>query len=79
MRLPAILHGYVHYARSPKTSHINDSYSHDKIRLGYFSSDFYNHATAYLMAELLEQHDRSKFEVIGFHLAHHKTITCDKE
>lgn len=39
---------------------------HDKIRIGYFSADFYNHATSYLMAELFELHDRTKFEVIGF-------------
>ena len=39
---------------------------HDKIRIGYFSADFRNHATAYLMAELFEQHDRSKFEIIAF-------------
>ncbi len=38
----------------------------DKIRIGYFSADFYNHATSYLMAELFERHDRSKFEVLGF-------------
>jgi predicted O-linked N-acetylglucosamine transferase (SPINDLY family) len=37
-----------------------------KVRIGYFSSDFYRHATAYLMAQLFEQHDRSKFELIGF-------------
>jgi predicted O-linked N-acetylglucosamine transferase (SPINDLY family) len=37
-----------------------------KIKIGYFSSDFYRHATAYLMAELFEQHDRSHFELIGF-------------
>ncbi len=49
------------YPEVPTTSNVNDKYSHDKIRLGYFSSDFYNHATAHLMAELLEQHDRSKF------------------
>lgn len=41
-------------------------YTHEKIRLGYFSSDFYNHATAHLIAELFERHDRSRFEVIGF-------------
>jgi len=41
-------------------------YPHKKIRLGYFSSDFYNHATAYLIAELLERHDRTRFEVFGF-------------
>ncbi len=41
-------------------------YSHDRIRLGYFSSDYYNHATSYLIAELFERHDRSRFEVTGF-------------
>ena len=39
---------------------------HDRIRIGYFSADFHNHATTYLMAELLEQHDRSRFEILGF-------------
>jgi len=38
----------------------------EKIKIGYFSSDFYRHATAYLMAELFEQHDKSHFELIGF-------------
>jgi len=42
-----------------------------KIRLGYFSGDFYNHATAYLMAELIEIHDRTNFEVIGFSFGQH--------
>jgi protein O-GlcNAc transferase len=37
-----------------------------KIRIGYYSADFYNHATAYLMAELFERHDKSKFELIAF-------------
>jgi predicted O-linked N-acetylglucosamine transferase (SPINDLY family) len=37
-----------------------------KIRLGYFSSDFHNHPTAYLIAELFECHDKEKFELIGF-------------
>jgi len=36
-----------------------------KIRLAYLSADFRRHATAYLMAELFERHDRSKFELIG--------------
>src|SRR6266404_1649392 len=40
-------------------------YEHDKIRLAYLSSDFYEHATAYLMAELFERHDRSKFELFA--------------
>jgi predicted O-linked N-acetylglucosamine transferase (SPINDLY family) len=37
-----------------------------KIRIGYFSADFHNHATAYLMAELFERHDKGKFELIAF-------------
>jgi predicted O-linked N-acetylglucosamine transferase (SPINDLY family) len=39
---------------------------HDRIRIGYFSADYYNHATSYLMADLLERHDRSRFEILGF-------------
>jgi protein O-GlcNAc transferase len=37
-----------------------------KIRIGYFSADFRSHATAYLIAQLFELHDRSKFEIFGF-------------
>jgi predicted O-linked N-acetylglucosamine transferase (SPINDLY family) len=37
-----------------------------KIRVGYFSADFHNHATGYLMAELFELHDKSQFEIVGF-------------
>ncbi len=40
----------------------------DRIRIGYFSSDFQNHAVAYLAAELFELHDRSRFELVGFSL-----------
>lgn len=37
-----------------------------KIRLGYLSADFHEHATAYLMAEVFELHDRERFEVIAY-------------
>lgn len=37
-----------------------------KIRLGYLSADFHAHATAYLMAEVFELHDRERFEVIAY-------------
>ena len=37
-----------------------------KIKIGYFSSDFHNHATSHLMINLFELHDRSKFEVYAF-------------
>jgi len=41
-------------------------YEHDRIRLGYFSADFRNHATAYLAAGLFERHDRARFELTAF-------------
>ena len=37
-----------------------------KIRIGYYSADFHNHATTYLMAELFESHDPNQFEIYGF-------------
>jgi predicted O-linked N-acetylglucosamine transferase (SPINDLY family) len=41
----------------------------DKIRVGYFSSDFRDHALSHLMAEMFERHDRSRFEVTAFSFA----------
>jgi len=38
----------------------------DRIRIGYFSADYRNHPVMYLMAELFELHDRSKFEIHAF-------------
>ena len=37
-----------------------------RIIVGYYSADYQNHATAHLMAELFELHDRRHFEIIGF-------------
>lgn len=41
-------------------------YSHERIRIGYLSSNFGRHAVSILTAELFELHDKSKFEVFGF-------------
>jgi predicted O-linked N-acetylglucosamine transferase (SPINDLY family) len=41
-------------------------YRHDRIRLGYLSSDFCRHAMSFLMAEVLERHDRTRFEIFGY-------------
>ncbi|HVZ29379.1 MAG TPA: tetratricopeptide repeat protein [Asticcacaulis sp.] len=42
----------------------------DRIRIGYFSSDFSNHPVAHLMAGVLERHDRKRFEIFAFSLSH---------
>lgn len=49
-----------------KDSHFNNVPLKRKIRLGYFSSDFYDHATSHLISNIIEEHDREKFEILGF-------------
>ena len=56
-----------------------------RIRVGYLSSDFHHHATAVLMAELLERRDSQRFEVFlychsvddGTPLMHRIRAACD--
>lgn len=38
-------------------------YRHDKIRIGYVSTDFREHAVSFLTAGMFECHDKSQFEV----------------
>lgn len=40
-----------------------------KIKLAYFSSDFRDHPVSYLLARVLELHNKEDFEIIGFSLA----------
>ena len=43
--------------------------SSKKINIGYFSSDFRNHAITHLIKNLIKIHDRSKFNIYGFDFA----------
>tara|TARA_B100000787_G_scaffold170181_1_gene164614 strand:- start:4008 stop:6200 length:2193 start_codon:yes stop_codon:yes gene_type:complete len=47
---------------------ISNYRGHKKIKVGYFSADFRNHAVSYLTAELYELHDRNNFEIHAFSL-----------
>ena len=38
-----------------------------KIKIGYYSADFREHAVGQLMVNLFELHDKSKFEIFGFY------------
>ena len=38
----------------------------ERITIGYLSADFQEHATAHLISELIELHDRGRFRVIGY-------------
>ncbi len=37
-----------------------------RLRVGYLSADFHEHATAYLTAEVFELHERARFEVFAY-------------
>jgi predicted O-linked N-acetylglucosamine transferase (SPINDLY family) len=41
------------------------SEARSRIRVGYFSADFRQHALSRLLVELIELHDRSRFEIYG--------------
>jgi protein O-GlcNAc transferase len=54
------------YPQRGGTSVFASGPSKQKLRVGYFSSDFRNHATSQLMVRLFECHDRRRFEWLGF-------------
>jgi predicted O-linked N-acetylglucosamine transferase (SPINDLY family) len=63
----AVAAGWIARKTEPKP-HLapRDGYRHDRIRVGYLSSDFCSHAMSYLIVELFERHDRSRFEIRGY-------------
>lgn len=48
----------------------------NKIKIGYYSADFHNHATAHLISALFEHHNKEKFEIYGFSFG---PVTGDRE
>jgi protein O-GlcNAc transferase len=58
-----------HYAPIVATTTVKttpSTVSPKKIKIGYLSADFRLHPLAFLVSELIELHERSQFEVIGF-------------
>ena len=43
-------------------------YNNKRIKLGYFSSDFKNHAVASLVKNLFQNHNKQKFDLYGFNI-----------
>ena len=50
----------------PFTSAPARSHRKQRLRIGYFSADFHDHATSYLMAQMLESHNRQQFEIFAY-------------
>ena len=65
-RKTATIYANEKYPQSDVLSKIGRYPKHKKIRIGYFSGDFHNHATMHLMAELFECHNKKNFELIAF-------------
>ncbi len=65
-RTAAEIHANQNHPVNLELGNIPKRPKNEKIRLGYFSADFHDHATAYLMAELFEQHDKDRFELLAF-------------
>ncbi|MGH8699965.1 MAG: tetratricopeptide repeat protein [Burkholderiales bacterium] len=45
-----------------------ERYGHDRIRVAYLSADLHGHAIPYLIAGLIEAHDRTRFEITAVSL-----------
>ena len=54
------------YPFNPSLGPIIKSARKSKIRIGYYSADFYTHPVSILSVGLFEHHDKSKFELIAF-------------
>ena len=54
------------YRRTPLPAQPRPASMPEKLRIGYFSADYHNHATMYLMASLLERHDRERFQIYAY-------------
>ncbi len=63
-QLKVARHYALHVARLYRPLPRRSARRHDgRLRIGYLSADFHQHATSQLMVQMLECHDRSRFEV----------------
>ena len=67
-RLRSELYAREKFSQKPLPSPAMPSRRPDKLRIGYFSADYGEHPVAYLIAKVLEQHNRDEFEVFGYSL-----------
>jgi len=53
------------YPVDPNPIWSGERYGHHRVRIAYLSTDFAEHPVAHSIVELIETHDRSRFEVLG--------------
>jgi predicted O-linked N-acetylglucosamine transferase (SPINDLY family) len=47
---------------------VPESSARERLKIGYLSSDFYSHAVGYLIFDIFEFHDRSRYEISVFNI-----------
>ena len=62
------IYANVKYPQKPLPVQVKPSQKPGRIRIGYFSSDFREHPVAYLIVNMLEQHNHNQFEIFGYSL-----------
>ncbi|PKM10162.1 MAG: hypothetical protein CVV13_14075 [Gammaproteobacteria bacterium HGW-Gammaproteobacteria-3] len=74
----AVFRHYLHYSvkhglplAAEIKPHLNNPDSGRKLKIGYVSADFRQHAVAFYITPILAQHDKQKFEVYCYHNSRH--------
>ena len=66
-RLRSELYARIMYSHKKKIAATNQPLLKKKrLRIGYFSADFHNHATMYLISKIFEEHNKEKFEIYAY-------------
>jgi protein O-GlcNAc transferase len=74
-QLRAVRYANKYFNERRYLSHSNLESKSKHIRLGYISSDFKEHAVSYLIAKVLETHNKEKFKLYGYSIS---SSNCDK-
>lgn len=61
-----------------RLSHSNTKEPDRRLRIGYVSPDFRNHAVAYFFEPILENHDREHFEIFCYYNNNHRDEYTDR-
>jgi predicted O-linked N-acetylglucosamine transferase (SPINDLY family) len=54
------------YPQKPLPRQVKPSQKPKHLKIGYFSADFHNHATMYLMAQIFAAHNKVNFEIFAY-------------
>ncbi|MEO3478904.1 tetratricopeptide repeat protein [Phaeobacter sp. CAU 1743] len=66
LRLRTQAYANAHFAGRSDTTPARPAKRPQKLRIGYFSSDFHSHATMHLMGGLFSRHDSSRFHITAY-------------